>query len=197
MKNIKEQMINAELIDPHSWVVRYADYLFTYAVSRLNDEEVAKDLVQETFLAALERLDKFEGNCSEKTWLTAILKYKVIDVYRKKARGLDQEMKKVKNGEEEDEFFYPEEGNWRVEHWPQEMGIEEPDALISKEFMEILQNCMKKLPQLWLAIFTMKHMDEEETSEICSALSVTSANFWVIIHRTKVNLRACLQKNWM
>lgn len=197
MKNTEDQTINTKSIDPHLWVTRYADYLFTYAMSRLNDEEVAKDLVQETFLAALERLDKFEGNSSEKTWLTAILKYKVIDVYRKKSKGLEREMKVVNDDDGEDEFFYPEEGNWKVEHWPQEMGIEEPDALISKEFTEVLQKCMKKLPELWLAIFTMKHMDDEETSVICRELRVTSSNFWVIIHRTKVNLRSCLQKNWM
>ncbi|RBQ07913.1 sigma-70 family RNA polymerase sigma factor [Pedobacter miscanthi] len=197
MKNIENQTIDIRSIEPHYWVARYADYLFTYAVSRLNDEDLAKDLVQETFLAALERLDKFEGNSSEKTWLTAILKYKVIDVYRKKSRGHEKEIKVLKDDGRDDDFFYPEEGNWKVEHWPLEMGIEEPDALISGEFTEILQKCMKKLPELWLAIFTMKHMDEEDTSVICRELKVTSSNFWVIIHRTKVNLRSCLQKNWI
>ncbi|RBQ09021.1 sigma-70 family RNA polymerase sigma factor [Pedobacter miscanthi] len=197
MENIETQTAINKLTDPHQWVSKYADYLYTYAVSRLNDEEIAKDLVQETFLAALERMDKFEGNSSEKTWLTAILKYKVIDVYRKRSKSFGEEIKPANDVDGEEEFFYPEAGNWKVEHWPQEMGIEEPDALISREFTEILQKCMKKLPGLWLAIFTMKHMDEEETAVICKELRVTASNFWVIIHRTKVNLRSCLQKNWI
>jgi hypothetical protein len=40
-------------------------------------------------------------------------------------------------------------------------------------------------------------MDDQTTDIICTELKLTSANFWVIIHRTKLNLRACLQKNWI
>ncbi|WP_293310274.1 sigma-70 family RNA polymerase sigma factor [Pedobacter sp. UBA5917] len=197
MENTENLTIGNKLTDPHLWVAKYADYLYTYAVSRLNDEEIAKDLVQETFLAALERIDKFEGNSSEKTWLTAILKYKVIDVYRKRSKSLGKQIKISEEEDKEEDFFYPDQGNWKLEHWPLQMGIEEPDAFISGEFTDILQKCMKKLPGLWLAVFTMKHMDEEETSVICKELKVTSSNFWVIIHRAKVNLRSCLQKNWI
>ncbi|MDB5145592.1 MAG: sigma-70 family polymerase sigma factor, partial [Mucilaginibacter sp.] len=49
----------------------------------------------------------------------------------------------------------------------------------------------------WLSVFTMKHIDDLTTDIICMELKVTTANFWVIIHRTKLNLRACLQKNWI
>ncbi|WP_316802983.1 sigma-70 family RNA polymerase sigma factor [Pedobacter nototheniae] len=198
MKSIKNQSTNNKnLTSPHLWVAKYADYLFTYAVSRLNDEEIAKDLVQETFLAGLERIENFEGHSSEKTWLTAILKYKVIDVYRKKSSKITKDKVIAFDEYDREDFFDQNDGHWNDPHRPKEMGIEEPDALISKEFTETLQKCMKKLPALWLAVFTMKHMDEEETAVICSELKVTSSNFWVIIHRTKVNLRACLQKNWI
>jgi RNA polymerase sigma-70 factor (ECF subfamily) len=56
---------------------------------------------------------------------------------------------------------------------------------------------MQKLPALWMSVFTMKHMDDQTTEIICAELKLTAANFWVIIHRTKLNLRACLQKNWI
>ena len=72
-------------LDPHTWVKSHADYLYAYTIKRIADEEQAKDLVQETFLAALEKVDRFEGKSSERTWLTAILKNKIIDVYRKKS----------------------------------------------------------------------------------------------------------------
>jgi RNA polymerase sigma-70 factor (TIGR02943 family) len=198
MQSLENQSTNSKnLTDPHLWVKKYADYLFTYAMSRLNDEEIARDLVQETFLAALERLDKFEGHSSEKTWLTAILKYKVIDVYRKKSSSIAKDKDGVVDENNWEDFFDQDDGHWNDKYRPKEMGIEEPDSLISKEFTEILQKCMTKLPALWIAVFTMKHMDDEETSVICSELKVTPSNFWVIIHRTKVNLRACLQKNWI
>jgi DNA-directed RNA polymerase specialized sigma24 family protein len=56
---------------------------------------------------------------------------------------------------------------------------------------------MEKLPALWLSVFTMKLIEEEATETICTELRVSASNFWVIIHRAKLNLRACLQKNWI
>ena len=78
----------SNLLNPRQWVAAHADYLYAYAITRINDEEQAKDLVQETFLAALEKVNNFEGKSSERTWLTAILRNKIIDVYRKKSSGL-------------------------------------------------------------------------------------------------------------
>lgn len=181
-------------LDPHRWVSNYADYLYTFAVFRINDEELAQDLVQETFLAALQRVEKFEGRCTEKTWLTAILKNKIIDVYRSKSsKGVV-----APAAEDADtDFFDRDDGHWNDAHRPAKLGIEQSDALENKEFQKILQACMKKLPALWLSVFTMKHIDEEPTEIICRELKVTSSNFWVIIHRTKVNLRSCLQRNWI
>ena len=64
-------------------------------------------------------------------------------------------------------------------------------------FNHCAQKCLQKLPSLWNAVFTMKHIEDTATEIICTELRVTQANFWVIIHRAKVNLRACLQKNWI
>lgn len=196
-KGLEIETIDNTAFNPHKWVGRYADYLYRYAVSRINDQDLARDLVQETFLAALERKDRFEGRSSEKTWLTAILKNKIIDVYRSKSSGFAKSAEMPWCEEPETEFFNPNNGHWNDQHRPVELGIEQPDALENKEFQRILQACMKKLPALWLSVFSMKHIDEETTEMICNELKLTSSNFWVIIHRTKVNLRSCLQKNWI
>lgn len=193
---IENQLDNKHLADPLNWVANYADYLYGYAITRINDEESARDLVQDTFLAALERVGRFEGRSSEKTWLTAILKNKLIDVYRKKSSGLNRGGQEMKL-EEETTFFEEEDGHWKEEHQPKAFGIETVDPLQGKEFEIVLQKCIQKLPALWIAVFTMKHFDDEETDAICSELKVSQSNFWVIIHRAKVNLRACLQKTWI
>jgi RNA polymerase sigma-70 factor (TIGR02943 family) len=184
-------------VDPHQWVSRHADYLYTYAFTRLNDEEMARDLVQETFLAALEKVNQFKGNSTERTWLTAILKYKIIDIYRKKSSQIVLKPDIYDAEKQQQDFFDSESGHWNTAHRPRSFGVEDNDPLNNKEFARILQLCMKKLPELWLSVFTMKHMDDETTETICAALKVSQANFWVIIHRTKLNLRACLQKNWI
>ena len=70
-------------LQPNNWVDQYADYLYNYAVSRVSDAEIAKDLVQETFFAGLKSAKNFKGDAAERTWLVSILKRKVIDHYRK------------------------------------------------------------------------------------------------------------------
>lgn len=190
------ESIDTNVLNPHNWVSRYADYLYTYAAFRINDQDLARDLVQETFLAALERREHFQGRSSEKTWLTSILKNKIVDVYRSKSSGLAKGVGSEADDTDTD-FFDRNDGHWNDQHRPAELGIEQPDALENTEFQRILQACMKKLPALWISVFSMKHIDDQTTETICSELKLTSSNFWVIIHRTKVNLRSCLQKNWI
>lgn len=187
----------SEVLNPRKWASNYADYLYSYAITRINDQEQARDLVQETFLAALESLSRFEGNSTEKTWLTAILKNKIIDLYRKKSAGLSSKTEVLEEEQEQKDFFDEKDGHWNQAHRPQEFAAPIETDLQHKEFEHILQACMKKLPNLWYAVFSMKHLEEESTEMICSSLKVTPANFWVIIHRSKLNLRACLQKHWI
>ena len=186
---MKSKRISTVAVDPANWVSKHADYLYTYAIGRLDDEELCRDLVQETFLAALESLSAFKGQSSERTWLTAILKHKVIDVYRKRGR-----LQTIEPHEPEPEFFDPGDGHWKAEWAPQPMSFDDPTA--QKELNRVLQQCLRKLPALWLNIFSMKHMDDMKAETICKELKVTASNYWVILHRAKVNLRHCIQKEW-
>ena len=70
-------------IDPNKWVDKYSDYLFNFTIVRVNDREVAHDLISETFLAGLKSMKNFKGEATERTWLISILKRKIIDHYRK------------------------------------------------------------------------------------------------------------------
>lgn len=184
-------------VEPQLWVNQYADYLFAYACLRIDDKELAKDLVQETFLGALERLEKFNGLCSERTWLTAILKNKIFDVYRKKSSGLNRQSVSIATNLKSAELFDHEIGHWNEPHYPATFAVVQPDALQNKEFQGMLQSCMRKFPPLWVSAFTMKHIDQESTETICTELKLTPSNFWIIMHRSKVHLRSCLQKNWI
>lgn len=178
---------------PQLWVANYADFLYRYAVVRVNDDEVAKDLLQETFFSALKGRSNFKGESSERTWLVAILKHKIVDHYRKAG---NLRAKSLTNTAAEEDFFEDDNGHWKKENRPVEFNAVK-DELQEKEFSAVLKNCIKKMPALWSAVFTMKHIDEENTADILKELGLSSANFWVIIHRSKLNLRACLQKNWL
>ena len=198
MQNETDKGLTAKSLysDPVSWVEKYADYLYGFAMSRLRDENVAKDLVQDTFLAGLQRLDRFKGNSDEKTWLTAILKNKIADFYRKRSANRLEDLKLTDAEGEQQDFFDAKSGHWTEKDYPRAFGLEVDNPLLVKELGDILNECLAKLPGLWFSVFSMKHMDDLASEQICTELKLTAANFWVIMHRTKLNLRACLQKNW-
>lgn len=178
---------NVEKITPAKWVDRYADDLYAYALSRTGLPHIAEDLVQDTFLSALEKADTFEGPSTEKTWLTAILKNKVVDHFRKSGRTT----KPVQAGS----FFDPVSGHWKDEHYPESFMVE--DAANTEELAKILALCLDQLPSLWQMAFRLRVHDELGTKEIGRKLSISTSNCWVIAHRTKLQLRQCLEKHWL
>ncbi len=192
---IDDKSANRCAADPRLWVSKYADYLYTYAIGRVESQELAQDLVQETFLCALEHLKQFEGRSTEQTWLTAILKNKIYDNFRCKATAFLTSKAQLE-GMDHEQVFFNDDGHWQDRYRPAYFGLNDPDVIGNKELQDILRKCLDKLPGMWLAIFTMRYVDEEKAKVICKELKVTSSNFWVIIHRAKISLRECLQKNW-
>ena len=68
------------------WVDDHGECLYRFALMRVRNRDVAEDLVQETFLAAVRGYEKFGGRSSERSWLCGILKNKVVDHFRKLGR---------------------------------------------------------------------------------------------------------------
>ena len=178
-------------LDPDKWIDNYADYLFNYAVVRVNDGDLAKDLVQETFFAGLKAAKNFQGKASERTWLISILKRKVIDHYRKinsKKGQAEVRMSFYDDGENE--------GSWIEERVPQSWDNASEKAIENQELKTQLDICIDNLPEKYALVFRMKTIQEFETEEICKELGITSSNLWVIIHRARTQLRKCMEDNW-
>jgi len=182
---------NTNTLSPDKWVDDYADYLYNYAVARVNNEAIAKDLVQETFFAGLKSAKNFEGKSTERTWLVSILKRKVIDYYRK--------INSKKGQAEVRMSFYDSgdnEGNWIEERVPQSWKNEAEHSIENNELKSQIDQCIDKLPEKYAMVFRMKTIQEFETEEICKELDITPSNLWVIIHRARTQLRNCMEKNW-
>jgi RNA polymerase sigma-70 factor (ECF subfamily) len=175
------------------WVAEHSDALYRFALQRVRDVHTAKDLVQETFLAAWRNINNYNGEASVKNWLFAILKNKIIDHYRKASNRLTDSL--VGHTQEDDAYF-DREGHWTADASPSEWGIDYNSPIESKEFHGVLDRCKRKLKELQAAVFTMKYLDGFESEEICRQLDLTPSNFWVIMHRAKVQLRSCLEINW-
>ena len=181
------------ITEPAQWVEQYADTLFKFAISRVGDTETAKDLVQDTFLSALKNTTTFRGEISEKNWMFTILKNKIIDHYRSSAKSLvsslDEYLEKAND-------YFDEDGNWQLSAKPQQWGIDYAQNIETKDFYEILEKCKKKLNELQNMVFTMKYLDDSDSEKICKELNISSSNYWVLIHRAKLQMRQCLGKNW-
>ncbi len=186
---------------PEKWVELYGDYLYNYAFSRVNDQALAYDLVQDTFLAALTALKLFEGRSTEKTWLISILKRKIIDQYRKNTRNKEDQLidKNYYEGKESLPFHAEGDmkGHWIESRAPKDWQLSPDSAIENEELKEIIERCISLLPEKWAAVFALRIIEEMETVEVCKELDISSSNLWVIMHRAKLQLRECVEKNWL
>jgi len=178
-------------LNPINWVDAHSDYLYNYAISRVDNSELAKDILQETFFSGLKGQHNFRGQASERTWLISILKRKIIDHYRK--------INSVKGKAEIRVNFYEDgdkKGNWLEERAPKTWGNEAEDNIENAELKIALDNCINNLPEKYRMVFLMKNVQHYDTEEICNELDIKASNLWVIIHRARHQLRKCLEDNW-
>mgnify|MGYP003109034119 CR=1 FL=1 len=178
------------LINPDQWIDRYSDYLFNFTVSRVNDREKAKDLVQDTFFAGLKSMKNFKGEASERTWLISILKRKIIDHYRKiNSKKGQAEVRMTYNSTED-------EGDWLEERIADPFDKTAQDTLENDELGDAIYNCLDKLPEKQATVFKMKTIEGLETETICNELNITASNLWVIVHRARTAMADCMEKTW-
>ena len=175
----------------------HRDYLYRFAVNRLRDEARAEDVVQETLLAAMENQAPFSGRAQLRTWLTGILKHKIIDVFRRQGREapLGDDAAAMDSDERfAEDYFNPDDrDHWRS--FPQNWGDPE-GALEQTRFWEVFDACSKQMPPQLARVFVMREVMGLETDEICKELSITANNCWVMLYRARMSLRQCLETRW-
>jgi RNA polymerase sigma-70 factor, ECF subfamily len=169
-------------------------YLLRVARLQLRDQALAEDVVQDTLAAALAAQATFAGNSSVKTWLTGILKHKIVDAIRRKQRepiavgmlGDDVELEDL-------DGLFKDNGGWSAR--PADWGDPE-QALDRKEFFGVLEGCMENLPPKTARVFMLREVMDMDSEAICKELSITANNLWVILYRARMALRECLELNW-
>ncbi len=182
-----------KLSDPNTWPDQYGDVLYRHALFRLRDPMAAEEMVQETFIAALQARERFAGNSSEKTWLVGILKHKVIDYLRKavRERPHDEEMADFETLQNES---FDGKGHWKIDvkSWTN------PDNhLENNEFWQVLENCVTQLPQRMATLFILREIDGLDSETICKEMELSSTNnLWTLLSRMRMRLRQCLDIHW-
>ncbi len=181
-------------INPNLWIADYGDFLYNYAYSRLSSAELSEDLVQDTFVSALKSKESFRGESSEKTWLFSILKRKIIDYYRKASTKNEITESKYSSPFREDGLY---KDHWKNDRGPSSWDTNTDSIIQQKEFQEIMENCLSVLPDKWKSVFILKVMEDIKSDKVCKEVGCTSSNLWVILHRARLQLRECIEINWI
>lgn len=182
-----------QIEDPEVWVDLYGDYLYRFALSRVKDATAAEDLVQETFLAALQARHGFQGRSSPKSWMTGILKHKIVDHFRKHVR--EQPTEDIEIEKSSIDTLFHGNGSWRVA--PNRWTLNPKRLYDQKEFLDIFYRCLAKLPKRLARAFALREIDGMNTEEIRKVMDISATNSWVILYRARMALRACLEKRWV
>lgn len=173
-----------------NWVAQFTGDMLSWATHKVSDGELAKDLVQDTFLAAAEKIDSFKGDSSAKTWLFSILNYKIIDYYRSKVKQTSTiDNQSISN-------FFSSDGEWIPEKKPMAWDVDDIHLLDNVDFNKVLKDCINALPEKWSVSVKLKYMMSKKGEEICKELGITPTNFWQIMRRAKLQLRECIENNW-
>ena len=184
-----------ESSDPVSWLEDHGDALFGFAFRRVQKHDVAEDMVQETLLSGFQAYDSFDGRSSVRTWLTGILKNKIIDYFRREAtRETKERRDSPDRSMPNQQPLFTKNGQWlkRLAHW----STQPADNLERDEFWQAFEDCLSKLPVSLKAVFVIREMDGLDTEQTCEQLGITTANTAVRLYRARLNLRACLEQNW-
>jgi RNA polymerase sigma-70 factor, ECF subfamily len=165
-------------------------YLMRYASLQLRDGHAAEDAVQETLLAALAGEAGFGGRASLRTWLTGILRHKIVDAIRRMSR---ETALAADDPAAELEALFDARG-----HWLQAPAAwSDPDASLEQaQFFAALEQCLARLPARTAQAFMMREHLGFATEEICKELAITPTHCWVLLHRARSALRECLDTNW-
>ncbi len=170
--------------------------LYLYAMMRLRDADLAEDAVQDTLIAAVQALDRFEQRSSLRTWLMAILRNKITDIVRSRARELPIGDLLDENASEDDvEEFFQTDGHWDGAAAPRSWG--QPEYAAERaQFWTVMERCIEGLPLRTGEVFFLREVVGESIDDICKNLGVTQTNCSVMLFRARARLRMCLEEKW-
>jgi RNA polymerase sigma-70 factor, ECF subfamily len=178
-------------------VERYHAGFVRVARMYVRDRAVAEEVAQETWLAVLGAIDRFEARSSLKTWLYRIL------TNRAKTRGARESrsvpFSSIGDAEEqsvEPDRFRPEgeqyPGGWKESPQPWDGNPEE--RLLAGEARELILATIETLPPNQRAVITLRDIEGFDADEVCNVLALSDTNQRVLLHRARSRVRRALEQ---
>ncbi len=186
-------------------VVRHQAAMVRVASAYVPSRAVAEEVVQETWLAVLEGLDRFEGRSSLKTWMFRIL------INRAKSRGVREHrsipVSAFEHGDDEDddgpavdpERFFGADHRWGG-HWakaPERWSDLPADQLTGKETMAVVEDTIRNLPVQQRRVIALRDVEGWTSEEVCELLDLSEGNQRVLLHRARSRVRGALERHLM
>lgn len=170
--------------------------MLKFATLQLSNSHLAEDAVQEALIGVLKNAKSFAGRAALKTWVFAILKNKIADALRQKLRMLEAS-NLLQEDEEKEDFseLFDQRGHWQRDERPATWGNPQ-DCLRQSQFWKVFEACLEGLPANQARVFMMKEFVELDAHDICTTVGITVTNLNVMLHRSRLRLRECLENNW-
>src|SRR5438445_5740156 len=171
-------------------LAEHRTYLLKIARLELRDQHLAEDCVSDAITQAYEKRASFRGDSSLRTWLTTILKNRIVDLLRKQWREEPLDAPADEEGHEFDRLF-----DAKGHYLDRPSNVDDPAQLAQQDaFLAAVQRCVEKLPKRTGQLFVMREVLGSDTAELCKELQITSSNVWVQLYRARMMLRTCLEQ---
>jgi RNA polymerase sigma-70 factor, ECF subfamily len=169
----------------HAELASHRDYLLRFAKRKLQNDDLAQDLVQDTLMAAMQSMS-YKGQSTLRVWLVGILKHKMIDHHREARRYLSLD---TPRGNEED----GEDWTSQLEAETHTGGTDPVQTSALHELLARADQVIRELPPGIAEVFMRKEIDGESTESLCKSLGITADNVWVRVHRARKALQQKLK----
>ncbi len=185
-----EQAFDSLVAQNHAGLIRMA-------MRHVADREVAEEVVQETWMALIDGLDRFEGRSSLRTWIFGILIHKAKDRgVREKRHTTFSAFESLDDEEPVDPSRFHQSGEW-AGHWalpPQPCDERTPEMLLaSHQAVTAMNRAIEALPPTLKDVLILRDMEGMEVREVCDLLKITETNLYVRLHRARERVRTAVE----
>lgn len=189
---ITENALQTEMWDA---IAQQRSFLLRLARLQLASTADAEDAVQETMVAAIKGWNSFQNKSGLRSWLTGILRYKIIDAIRQKrfttssAHGEEHQ----EAADSMDELF-TNDAAWNPDVFVNTICAE--TQMAQRQLLDIVELCMRRLPAQSARLFLMREYLGLDLSEIEENCAISSGNLRVVLYRSRMRLRECAVRGW-
>ena len=175
----------------------YNGMLLRVAQIYVASRAVAEDVVQETWIAVLNGIDRFEGRSSLKTWIFRILTNIAKTRGQREGRSVPfsalERPEAVPEAAVDADRFLPADHERWPGHWAAKPEPFPEDKLLAGETLAIVERAIEELPPAQRAVISLRDVQGWSAEETCNALGVSETNQRVLLHRARSKVRRALE----